>query len=114
MGQLESSSISIDQIIYLLTFDMSTKPFKLSATLVGHSQDVKSVKFLSSSLILSCARDTTARVWRRTDGKWSEELVYQNSNPGFLNAIDAITIKKKGLIFYHSVSGCLRRLCGSC
>ncbi|PLW09241.1 hypothetical protein PCANC_19978 [Puccinia coronata f. sp. avenae] len=77
---------------------MSTKPFKLSATLVGHSQDVKSVKFLSSSLILSCARDTTARVWRRTDGKWSEELVYQNSNPGFLNAIDAITIKKKEFI----------------
>ncbi|EFP78728.2 uncharacterized protein PGTG_04684 [Puccinia graminis f. sp. tritici CRL 75-36-700-3] len=77
---------------------MSNKPFKLSATLVGHSQDVKSVKFVKPDSIFSCARDTTARVWKRSDEQWSEQLVYQNSNPGFLNAIAAITIKDKEYI----------------
>ncbi|OAV86226.1 hypothetical protein PTTG_01746 [Puccinia triticina 1-1 BBBD Race 1] len=77
---------------------MSNKPFKLSATLTGHSQDVKSVKFVQKDSIFSCARDTTARVWKRTDGQWTEQMVYQNSNPGFLNAIAAITIKDKEYI----------------
>ncbi|KNZ60581.1 hypothetical protein VP01_1533g2 [Puccinia sorghi] len=74
---------------------MVNKPFKLSATLLGHSQDVKAVKFVKDDRILSCSRDTTARVWKRTDGLWSEQLVYQNSNAGFLNAIGAITVKEK-------------------
>jgi len=77
---------------------MVNKPFKLSATLVGHSQDVKAVKFVKDDRILSCSRDTTARVWKRTDGPWSEQLVYQNSNTGFLNAIGAITVKEKEYI----------------
>ncbi|POW11920.1 hypothetical protein PSTT_04936, partial [Puccinia striiformis] len=77
---------------------MSNKPFKLSATLIGHSQDVKSVKFVNNDSIFSCARDTTARVWKKTDEQWSEQLIYQNSNPGFLNAIGAITIKEKEYI----------------
>lgn len=76
---------------------MSNVPFKLSATLVGHSQDVKAVKFVRPDLVFSCSRDTTARVWRRIREKneadcerWTEELVFQNSNPGFLNAIEII------------------------
>ncbi|KAI9630465.1 hypothetical protein KEM48_013961 [Puccinia striiformis f. sp. tritici PST-130] len=77
---------------------MSNKPFKLSATLIGHSQDVKSVKFVTNDSIFSCARDTTARVWKKTDEQWSEQLIYQNSNPGFLNAIGAITIQEKEYI----------------
>ncbi|KAG0143740.1 hypothetical protein CROQUDRAFT_724390 [Cronartium quercuum f. sp. fusiforme G11] len=64
-------------------------PFRLSATLTGHSQDVKSLKFISSDTIYSCARDTTARIWKKVNHQkeWTEKTVYQNSNPGFLNAV---------------------------
>lgn len=68
---------------------MSTNSaFQLSATLAGHSQDVKSLKFVKPSTLYSCARDTTARIWSNTNAKdWSDQTVFQNSNPGFLNAV---------------------------
>ncbi|KAF3935978.1 hypothetical protein ABW20_dc0101734 [Dactylellina cionopaga] len=40
------------------------KPFKLSQTLVGHSEDVKDVIFIDPTTIISCSRDATVRVWR--------------------------------------------------
>ncbi|MBW0494854.1 hypothetical protein O181_034569 [Austropuccinia psidii MF-1] len=77
-----------------------TQPFRLSATLLGHSQDVKSVKFVHDHQIFSCSRDTTARAWKKADGKpgWLEETLYQNSNPGFLNAVHSIVIDSKEYI----------------
>ncbi|KAK6504908.1 hypothetical protein TWF481_006842 [Arthrobotrys musiformis] len=42
------------------------QPFKLAQTLVGHNEDVKDVLFLDPSTILSCSRDATVRIWRRT------------------------------------------------
>ncbi|KAK6500678.1 hypothetical protein TWF506_003443 [Arthrobotrys conoides] len=38
-------------------------PFKLSQTLVGHSEDVKDVLFVDPTTIISCSRDATVRIW---------------------------------------------------
>lgn len=71
--------------------------FRLSATLAGHSQDVKSLAFINSNTLYSCARDTTARIWQKTDDRhWADKTVYQNSNPGFLNAVAHATIDGEG------------------
>ncbi|OLN86566.1 Ubiquitin homeostasis protein lub1 [Colletotrichum chlorophyti] len=42
--------------------------FKLSAQLVGHDSDVKSVSFPSPQTVLSASRDGSVRVWRQTSG----------------------------------------------
>ncbi|KAI8452162.1 WD40-repeat-containing domain protein [Phakopsora pachyrhizi] len=71
----------------------SCKTFKLSSVLKGHSQDIKSLKFIDYQSIYSCSRDSTTRVWKREDeNSWSERSLYQNSNPGFLNAVERITL----------------------
>ncbi|KAF9520013.1 hypothetical protein BS47DRAFT_1370545 [Hydnum rufescens UP504] len=41
--------------------------FKLSATLIGHTQDVRAVASPSPSLVLSASRDTKAIAWTRSD-----------------------------------------------
>ncbi|KAJ7481132.1 phospholipase A-2-activating protein [Mycena galericulata] len=40
-------------------------PYKLSATLTGHTSDVRALSTPSDDLILSASRDSTAIVWRR-------------------------------------------------
>lgn len=40
--------------------------FKLSAQLQGHSNDVKSVRYKSSDMIVSASRDNSVRLWKRT------------------------------------------------
>lgn len=69
-------------------------PFKLSATLTGHSQDVRGVLYPDPSTVLSCSRDTTATLWKPRDGsttEWQSHIVYQNAHEGFVSAIDHIT-----------------------
>ncbi|KAL8383488.1 hypothetical protein RB595_010611 [Gaeumannomyces hyphopodioides] len=40
--------------------------FKLSAQLQGHSNDVKSVRYKSSDVIVSASRDNSVRLWKRS------------------------------------------------
>ncbi|KAG8930486.1 hypothetical protein FRC00_001120 [Tulasnella sp. 408] len=46
-----------------------TTLYKLSASLSGHSQDVRAVASPSPTLLLSASRDSTAIVWTRPDDK---------------------------------------------
>ncbi|KAI2615298.1 PFU-domain-containing protein [Hypoxylon sp. NC1633] len=63
--------------------------FKLSAQLVGHSADVRHVRFPSPDLVLSAARDCTVRAWRRT----------ASSPPAFEPAVTT-----QGSEFYNSLA----------
>lgn len=62
--------------------------YKLSATLNGHSQDVRAVASPSPTLLLSASRDSTAIVWTRPDDKssWTISETYKASDR-FVNAI---------------------------
>lgn len=73
---------------------MSSTPFKLSASLLGHSQDVKSLSSLVHSEshlfdVLSCSRDATARRWPRHSSN-SEPVTYTSGQSGFLNAVSSL------------------------
>ncbi|KIO34270.1 hypothetical protein M407DRAFT_64484, partial [Tulasnella calospora MUT 4182] len=81
--------------------------YKLSASLSGHSQDVRAVASPSPTLLLSASRDSTAIVWTRPDDKSSFTITetYKASDR-FVNAIAYIpptTEAPKGKVFndYH-------------
>lgn len=42
---------------------MASAPFKLSCTLLGHSNDVRAVAVTSDNGIVSASRDKTAKYW---------------------------------------------------
>src|ERR1700749_1884243 len=44
------------------------QPFKLSAALPGHDDDVRSVAFPDPSLVISASRDASVRLWRLQKG----------------------------------------------
>ncbi|CAG61197.1 uncharacterized protein GVI51_K00121 [Nakaseomyces glabratus] len=60
--------------------------YQLSATLRGHSQDVKDITAVNDNKIASVSRDGSLRVWTRSSsGDWEDVLVYQSDK--FLNAV---------------------------
>ncbi|KAJ7940186.1 phospholipase A-2-activating protein [Mycena leptocephala] len=63
-------------------------PYKLSATLAGHSSDVRALSTPADDLILSASRDSTAIVWRRdsaTAGFTSDSVF--NASTRYVNAV---------------------------
>lgn len=46
--------------------ELKIEDFKLSAELLGHSLDVRSV-FAANNCIVSGSRDTTAKIWERNE-----------------------------------------------
>ena len=70
----------------------SPAPFRLSALLAGHSDDVRGLASDPSSRLLSGSRDGTARTWTRPGdqkgrtGGWVEESVSRD-HQGFVNSV---------------------------
>ncbi|KAJ7347099.1 WD-40 repeat-containing protein [Mycena albidolilacea] len=56
-------------------------PYKLSATLTGHTSDVRALSAPTNDVILSASRDSTAVVWRRpsTASKFASDAVFHAS-----------------------------------
>ncbi|KAJ7024254.1 phospholipase A-2-activating protein [Mycena alexandri] len=63
-------------------------PYKLSATLTGHTSDVRALSTPADDLILSTSRDSTAIIWRRdpTAGKFASDSVFHASTR-YVNAV---------------------------
>ncbi|SGZ24603.1 BQ5605_C023g09734 [Microbotryum silenes-dioicae] len=86
-----------------------SKPFRLSATLAGHSQDGNTTSTNPCTTLVSSSRDGTARSWTRTSsstegmqvesssteastetgngGPWKEGVVFEGHHQGFVNAV---------------------------
>ncbi|KAI0086219.1 phospholipase A-2-activating protein [Irpex rosettiformis] len=66
-------------------------PYKLSATLTGHTSDVRALATPTNDLILSASRDTTAISWSRSpsDIQFKQSLTFR-PGPRFVNAITYI------------------------
>lgn len=43
---------------------MEKTPYKLSCTLLGHSEDVRAIANFEDGTVVSTSRDKTSRVWR--------------------------------------------------
>ncbi|GAA99938.1 hypothetical protein E5Q_06641 [Mixia osmundae IAM 14324] len=74
----------------------SKAQYKLSATLQGHTADVRSTCAPRSDLIISCSRDSTARTWTRTPGSataWEPHCLFQGAHEGFVNAVSFVHAK---------------------
>ncbi|RPA83343.1 PFU-domain-containing protein [Ascobolus immersus RN42] len=69
-------------------------PFKLSASLEGHSTDVRCVTFPTSDLIISCSRDATVRVWKREAGNKFDDHI-NHSATAYVNSVAWITPSEK-------------------
>lgn len=88
--------------------DRMVSTFKLSTTLSGHEQDVRSVVAASNESIVSGLRDATARVWHplSTDASkgWSSEvpiestIAFQLPTNAFINAVTYIPNEKEPLL----------------
>ncbi|CAH0554986.1 unnamed protein product [Brassicogethes aeneus] len=65
-----------------------SKEFKLSATLYGHSLDVRSVKVTPNNDIISGSRDKTAKLWRPNslNGSYNEVMTYREQK-NFVGAV---------------------------
>ncbi|KAJ7154285.1 phospholipase A-2-activating protein [Mycena filopes] len=63
-------------------------PYKLSATLTGHTSDVRALSTPADDLILSTSRDSTAIVWRRDPqaAKFASDSVFHASTR-YVNAV---------------------------
>ncbi|KAF7295597.1 Phospholipase A-2-activating protein [Mycena indigotica] len=62
-------------------------PYKLSATLAGHTSDVRALSTPSDDLILSSSRDSTAIVWRATTPPaFAQDSVFHPSTR-YVNAV---------------------------
>ncbi|KAJ7355951.1 phospholipase A-2-activating protein [Mycena albidolilacea] len=63
-------------------------PYKLSATLTGHTSDVRALSTPADDLVLSASRDSTAIVWRRDPAasKFVSDSVFHASSR-YVNAV---------------------------
>ncbi|KAL2167658.1 hypothetical protein VTG60DRAFT_959 [Thermothelomyces hinnuleus] len=62
--------------------------FKLSAQLKGHDADVRAVCFPAANTVLSCSRDQTVRLWRKTaDKPPAFEATITSQGHGYINSI---------------------------
>ena len=65
---------------------MSQSFYKLSATLSGHEQDVKSVAVLNNDTVATCSRDGSVRLWKKGHNNlWQDAVVYQSDE--FVNSL---------------------------
>ncbi|KAI0306420.1 phospholipase A-2-activating protein [Multifurca ochricompacta] len=62
-------------------------PFKLSATLQAHSEDVRALVTPSDDLILSASRDSTAISWIKASGSSFSPAHTFRSGPRFINSV---------------------------
>ncbi|KAI0256861.1 WD40-repeat-containing domain protein [Lactifluus subvellereus] len=62
-------------------------PFKLSATLRAHSDDVRAVVAPSNNLILSASRDSTAISWIKAPGSSFSPAHTYRAGPRFINSV---------------------------
>ena len=73
--------------------DATEKAYRLSALLVGHSDDVRSLASDVASRLFSTSRDGTARSWSQhgtregTTGGWAQERVFEGYSTGFVNSV---------------------------
>ncbi|KAH6918330.1 phospholipase A-2-activating protein [Coprinopsis sp. MPI-PUGE-AT-0042] len=68
---------------------MASKGYKLSATLKGHSSDVRALAAPTNDLVLSASRDTTAIAWNRSapgSHEWTNETVLR-AGSRYINAV---------------------------
>ena len=60
--------------------------YQLSATLEGHSQDVRDITAISNEQLVSVSRDGSVRLWDLSvEGKWNGTIIHQSKE--FLNAV---------------------------
>lgn len=65
---------------------MVKKVFKLSATLFGHEQDVKSVAVMSNDEVATCSRDGSVRLWKKgSNDMWQDTILYKVDE--FINSL---------------------------
>ncbi|KAJ7461585.1 phospholipase A-2-activating protein [Mycena latifolia] len=90
-------------------------PYKLSATLTGHTSDVRALSTPADDLILSASRDSTAIVWRRDSAAgFASDSVFHASRR-YVNAVTylpptaeapkgyAVTGDQEGIINVYSL-----------
>lgn len=66
--------------------------YQLSATLTGHTQDVRAVCSPKSATVLSASRDSTARIWKRHETTWTQTALLQGGHEGFIGAVASSTL----------------------
>lgn len=74
--------------------------FKLSTTLYGHDDDVKSLTFLDNNSIVSGSRDSTVRIWNRVDNgskDFNSSIINYKSNR-FVNSLAICRSSSRTLI----------------
>lgn len=87
--------------------------YRLSGTLKGHEQDVKSVVAVDNDIIASGLRDSTLRVWTRGD-KWSTTdpiIAYHAEGIKFINAVSYLDTHRvlasagqEGIVYLTDIS----------
>ncbi|GHJ87959.1 hypothetical protein NliqN6_4361 [Naganishia liquefaciens] len=81
--------------------------FALSATLAGHSQDVRSLCIASSNSIISGSRDATAIIWRATkdaDKKWESARTIPDPDGKFISSVGTVSVNGEKYIAIGSQS----------
>ncbi|TID31021.1 hypothetical protein CANINC_000382 [Pichia inconspicua] len=70
--------------------------FKLSATLRGHDDDVRSVTALQDGSIVTGSRDSTVRIWRKDASEKFDTSVINFKSDGFVNTLATFTDENTG------------------
>ncbi|KAF8516963.1 phospholipase A-2-activating protein [Hysterangium stoloniferum] len=73
-------------------------PYKLSATLKGHSSDVRAVASPTANLVLSASRDTTAIVWNRNAPGSSFQATSCRAGSRYVNAVAYLLSRDQGFL----------------
>lgn len=72
--------------------------YRLSATLRGHDDDVRSLTSLGNDVIVSGSRDSTVRVWKKNDYNTFDSSIINFKSDGFVNTLavhtDSVTGEK--------------------
>ncbi|ANB15806.1 Doa1p [Sugiyamaella lignohabitans] len=69
---------------------MAVSKYKLSASLIGHEDDVKSIAVTRDGEVVSVSRDCTVRKWIRdptSPGTWHQNVLYKDEK--YLNAVSS-------------------------
>ncbi|RLV94568.1 Protein DOA1 [Spathaspora sp. JA1] len=71
--------------------------YKLSATLTGHEQDVKSIATINESQLVSVSRDSTTRLWTDfSSSNQDSQIILHSPTASFINSVSYIS--DRGLI----------------
>ncbi|KAK6205195.1 WD40-repeat-containing domain protein [Scheffersomyces amazonensis] len=73
--------------------------YRISATLRGHEQDVKSIVSPSNDTIVSGSRDGTVRIWSTQNGKWTSTessdtsiIAFSSPTASFINSVEFVNL----------------------